>query len=208
MSAGALRMVILGRQGSGKGTQSARVAARYGCVHLSTGDVLRAAVAEGTELGQQAAGIMNSGGLVGDDVMIPLVEERLGKADVVSDGVLLDGFPRTADQASGLVAMLEVLGQALTVVVNLDVAVEEVTQRMMARGREDDTEEAITRRLALYEEETAPLLDWFAARDLLVTVDGRGEENEVFARLEEAIDARLTQSGAAVTRVGRDRPAR
>ena len=185
-------MVILGRQGSGKGTQSLRLAAQYGCVHLSTGDVLRAAVEEGTELGRQAAGIMNAGGLVGDDVMIPLVEERLGKDDIVSGGVLLDGFPRTADQANGLAAMLDALGQTLTLAVNLDVPVAEVTQRMMARGREDDTEEAIARRLELYEAETAPLLDWFAARDLLVTVDGLGEEDEVFARLEEAIDARRT----------------
>ena len=185
-------MVILGRQGSGKGTQSAHIADRYGCVHLSTGDVLRAAVAEGTELGRQAAGIMNEGGLVGADVMIPLVEERLGKDDIVSGGVLLDGFPRTADQANGLAAMLDALGQTLTLAVNLDVPVAEVTQRMMARGREDDTEEAIARRLELYEAETAPLLDWFAARDLLVTVDGLGEEDEVFARLEEAIDARRT----------------
>ena len=185
-------MVILGRQGSGKGTQSLRLAAQYGCVHLSTGDVLRAAVEEGTELGRQAAGIMNEGGLVGDDVMIPLVEERLGKDDIVSGGVLLDGFPRTADQANGLAAMLDALGQTLTLAVNLDVPVAEVTQRMMARGREDDTEEAIARRLELYEAETAPLLDWFAARGLLVTVDGLGEEDEVFARLEEAIDARRT----------------
>lgn len=186
-----LRMVILGRQGSGKGTQSARIAGRYGCVHLSTGDVLRAAVAEGTGLGQQAAGIMNSGGLVGDDIMIPLVQERIGKDDVVTGGVLLDGFPRTADQANGLEAMLAELGQALTVAINLEVPVEEVTQRMMARGREDDTEEAITRRLGLYDQETAPLLDWFDERGLLVTVDGLGEEDDVFARLEEVISSRL-----------------
>lgn len=187
----ALRMVILGRQGSGKGTQSTRIAQAYGCVHLSTGDVLRAAVAEGTELGQQAAGIMNSGGLVGDDIMIPLVEERIGKHDIVDGGVLLDGFPRTADQANGLEAMLAKLGQSLTIAINLDVPVGEVTQRMMARGREDDTEEAIARRLGLYDQETAPLLEWFAERGLLVTVDGLGEEDEVFTRLEEVISSRL-----------------
>ena len=87
--------------------------------------------------------------------------------------------------------MLAKLEQQLTVAINLDVPVEEVTQRMMARGREDDTEEAIARRLGLYDQETAPLLDWFADHDLLVTVDGLGEEDDVFARLEEAIDARL-----------------
>ena len=184
-------MVILGRQGSGKGTQSLRIAEQFGCVHLSTGDVLRAAVDAGTELGQQAAGIMNAGGLVGDDIMIPLVAERLAQDDIMAGGVLLDGFPRTAEQANGLEAMLAELEQQLTVAINLDVHVEEVTQRMMARGREDDTEDAITRRLGLYEEQTAPLLDWFAERGLLATVDGLGEEDEVFARLRGVIDERL-----------------
>ena len=191
MSSSVLRMVILGRQGSGKGTQSLRIAEQFGCVHLSTGDVLRAAVDAGTELGQQAAGIMNAGGLVGDDIMIPLVAERLAQDDIMAGGVLLDGFPRTAEQANGLEAMLAELEQQLTVAINLDVPVEEVTQRMMARGREDDTEDAITRRLGLYEEQTAPLLDWFAERGLLATVDGLGEEDEVFARLRGAIDERL-----------------
>ena len=185
-------MVILGRQGSGKGTQSLRLAAQYGCVHLSTGDVLRAAVEEGTDLGQQAAGIMNAGGLVGDDVMIPLVAERVAKPDIISDGVLLDGFPRTADQARGLEVIFAELGQELTIAINLGVSVEEVTRRMIARGREDDTEEAIARRLTLYEEQTAPLLDWFAERDLLSTVDGLGEEDQVFSRLRDAIDGRMT----------------
>ncbi len=184
-------MVILGRQGSGKGTQSLRIAEAYGCVHLSTGDVLRAAVDAGSELGQQAAGIMNSGGLVGDDIMIPLVAERIAQDDIMSGGVLLDGFPRTAEQANGLEAMLAELDQQLTVAINLDVPVEEVTKRMMARGREDDTEEAIARRLNLYEEQTAPLLDWFAEHGLLATVDGLGEEDEVFSRLREVIDDRL-----------------
>ena len=191
MSSSVLRMVILGRQGSGKGTQSLRIAEQFGCVHLSTGDVLRAAVDAGTELGQQAASIMNAGGLVGDDIMIPLVAERLAQDDIMAGGVLLDGFPRTAEQANGLEAMLAKLEQQLTVAINLDVPVEEVTQRMMARGREDDTEDAITRRLGLYEEQTAPLLDWFAERGLLATVDGLGEEDEVFARLRGVIDERM-----------------
>ena len=152
---------------------------------------MRAAVDAGTELGQQAAGIMNAGGLVGDDIMIPLVAERLAQDDIMSGGVLLDGFPRTAEQAKGLEAMLAKLEQQLTVAINLDVPVEEVTMRMMARGREDDTEEAIARRLSLYEEQTAPLLDWFAERGLLATVDGLGEEDQVFSRLTEAIDGRM-----------------
>jgi len=188
---GALRMAILGRQGSGKGTQSLRIAERYGCVHVSTGDVLRAAVADGTELGRQASAIMESGGLVGDDIMNGIVAERLAQADIVEHGVLLDGFPRTADQADALEQILTDLDHSLTIAVNLEVAVEEVTQRMMARGRSDDTEEAIARRLSLYEEQTAPLLSWFSDRGLLATVDGLGEEDEVFARLQTTINGRL-----------------
>jgi len=184
-------MVILGRQGSGKGTQSVRVAERFGCVHISTGDVLRAAVAEGTDLGRQAQEVMDAGMLVGDDIMNGIVAQRIAKDDISDDGVLLDGFPRTADQAEALEGMLADLGQELTVAINLDVPVEEVTKRMMDRGRSDDTEEAIARRLALYEEQTAPLLDWFSQRDLLVTVDGLGDEQAVFTRLEEAIHSRL-----------------
>jgi adenylate kinase len=183
-----LRMVILGRQGSGKGTQSLRVAESLGCIHVSTGDMLRAAVAEGTPLGREAEAIMESGGLVSDEIMNGIVAERLAKDDIVMSGVMLDGFPRTADQADTLERILADLGQTLTVAINLDVPVEVVTERMLARQREDDTPEAIERRLSLYEEQTAPLLDWFAARDLLVTVDGVGSEEEVFARLTAAID--------------------
>ncbi len=188
----ALRMVILGRQGSGKGTQSLRIAEAYGCAHVSTGDMLRAAMAAGTELGKQAAAIVNSGALVGDDVMNGIVSERLAEDDIVNGGVLLDGFPRTADQADALERMLEDLGQSLTVAINLDVPVEEVTERMLARQREDDTPEAIAQRLALYEDQTAPLLDWFAEHGLLETVDGLGTEAEVFDRLRKTIDNRLS----------------
>ena len=185
-------MVILGRQGSGKGTQSTRIAETFGCVHVSTGDVLRAAVAAGTELGKQAAEIMDAGGLVGDDIMNGIVADRLAEDDIMSGGVLLDGFPRTADQADALERILADLGQSLTIAINLDVPVEEVTQRMMARGRSDDTEEAIARRLGLYEEQTAPLLDWFAERGLLATIDGLGEEDEVFSRLSGAIESAMS----------------
>jgi len=186
MSAGIL--VILGRQGSGKGTQSLRIAERFGVLHLSTGDVLRAAVAASTEIGQIAAEVMASGGLVGDEIMNALVAGRLAESDVMESGVVLDGFPRTADQADALAKIVADLGQELVVAVNLDVPVAEVTTRLMARGREDDTEEAIARRLDLYEEETAPLRGWFDERGLLVTVDGLGSEDEVFARIEEAIE--------------------
>lgn len=183
----ALRLVILGRQGSGKGTQAIRIAETFGCIHVSTGDMLRAAVSAGTELGQQAEAVMNSGGLVGDDIMNGIVAERLAADDIMTNGVLLDGFPRTADQADALERICADQGVALDMAINLDVPVEVVTERMLARRREDDTPDAIERRLALYEEQTAPLLDWFAARDLLTTVDGVGSEDEVFSRLRDTI---------------------
>jgi adenylate kinase len=184
----AKRLVILGRQGSGKGTQAVRIAESFGCVHISTGDMLRAAVSAGTELGKQAEAVMNSGGLVGDDIMNGIVAERLAADDIMTNGVLLDGFPRTSDQADALERIFADQGVALDTAINLDVPVEIVTERMLARRRVDDTPEAIERRLSLYEEQTAPLLDWFGARDLLVAVDGVGSEDEVFARLSEAID--------------------
>ena len=186
-----LRMVVLGRQGSGKGTQSARLVEAYGCVHVSTGDVLRAAVAEGSELGREAEAVIAAGGLVGDEIMNGIVRERLGRADVAAGGVLLDGYPRTADQADALESTLAGLGQTLTAAVNLDVPIEEVKTRMMDRGRSDDTAEAISRRLALYEEQTAPLLEWFRRRGLLVTVDGLGTPDEVFDRLTAVVSDRL-----------------
>jgi len=185
----AIQLVILGRQGSGKGTQSLRISKTYGCIHVSTGDMLRAAVADGTELGKEASIVMEAGGLVSDEIINGIVAERLAKADIAENGVLLDGYPRTADQADKLKSILADLAQPLTLALNLDVPVDEVTKRMVARGRSDDTEEAIRRRLALYEEQTAPLRAWFDARGLLATVDGRGSEEEVFERLQEAIES-------------------
>ena len=182
------RIVVLGRQGAGKGTQCARLVAEYGIIHVSTGDMLRAAVAAGTELGKQAEAIMTSGGLVGDEVMNGIVADRLAEDDILEHGVLLDGFPRTPNQAETLEKIFAGQGVELTAAVNIDVALEEVTARMMARGREDDTEEGIAKRLRLYEEQTAPLLDWFADRNKLVVVNGIGEEDEVFARVAGALD--------------------
>ena len=182
-----LRMVILGRQGSGKGTQSERLVDAFGCVHLSTGEVLRAAVAAGTELGRQAQAVMDAGRLVGDDIMNGIVRDRLAHDDVAERGVLLDGFPRTSDQADALEAILDELGHHLDVAVNIDVPIAEVTARMLDRGRSDDTLEAIERRLELYEEQTAPLRDWFEARGLLATVDGVGTPDEVFGRVADAV---------------------
>jgi adenylate kinase len=188
VSGRALHLVILGRQGSGKGTQCLRLVDHYGTLHVSTGDMLRAAVAEGTELGKKANAIMNDGGLVPDEIMNGVVAERLAKPDIKKRGVLLDGFPRTVVQAE---ALERIVGKGgIDAAINLDVPIAVVTERMLSRGRTDDTPEAIARRLSLYQEQTAPLIAWFDDRGVLVTVDGLGTEDEVFARLRAAIDAR------------------
>jgi adenylate kinase len=182
------RLVIFGRQGAGKGTQCARLVDRYGVVHISTGDMLRGAVAAGTELGRKAKAVMDAGELVGDDIINGIVEERLAEPDARSQGYVLDGYPRTTNQAE---ALLQIVGgpDGLDAVVDLDVPLDIVTARMKSRGREDDTDEAIARRLELYERETRPVLDFFAARDLLVVVDGVGSEDEVSGRLFAEVDA-------------------
>lgn len=177
------RLVILGRQGSGKGTQCAKLVDHYGIPHISTGDMLREAVAEGTEFGLQAKAIMDRGDLVSDDIIVGVVEERLAKPDAAA-GYLLDGFPRTVGQAEALAGIA-----APTAVVNLDVPESLVMERMLLRGRADDTEEAIRRRLDLYEEQTAPLVAYYDGLAILVTVDGVGEIDEVFARVTKAVDA-------------------
>ena len=192
----AVRLVILGRQGSGKGTQAERLVANYGPVHVSTGNMLRAAVAARTELGLQAKALMEVGDLGGDDLINGSVAERLTGSDVVEHGFLLDGYPRTPDQATALEGFLAEVGTPLDAAVNLDVPVDEVTARMVARGRADDTEEAIRRRLDLYESETEPLLAWFAQRGLLDVVDGLADEETVFGRLRSVIDSRLSVGDA------------
>ena len=193
----AVHLVILGRQGSGKGTQAARLVAAYRPIHVSTGDMLRAAVAAGTELGLQARALMDAGDLVGDDLINGIVAERLAQPDVTENGFLLDGYPRTPDQAAAMEVFLAEAGTHLDAAVNLDVPVDEVTARMLARGRADDTEEAIRRRLALYESETAPLLAWFADRGLLDVVDGLGDVDVVFGRLADVIDGRMSVADAS-----------
>ena len=193
----AVHLVILGRQGSGKGTQAARLVEAYSPIHVSTGDMLRTAVAAGTGLGREAGALMDAGDLVGDDLINGIVAERLAQSDVVEHGFLLDGYPRTPDQAAAMEGFLSEAGKTLDGAVNLDVPVDEVTARMMARGRADDTEEAIRRRLDLYESETVPLLAWFADHGLLDVVDGMGDEDVVFGRLSATIDARLSPLDAS-----------
>ena len=182
-----LRLVIFGRQGAGKGTQCIRLVERYGIVHISTGDMLRGAVAAGTEMGLKAKAVMDAGELVGDDIINGIVRERLAQPDAAEHGFVLDGYPRTENQAEALV---DILGEdRLHGAVDLEVPLDVVTERMKARARADDTDDAIARRLELYERETRPVLTWFDDRDLLVRVDGVGSEDEVSARLFDAVDA-------------------
>ena len=189
-----LRMVILGRQGSGKGTQCLRLAELYGVIHISTGDMLRSAVESQSELGKKAKEIMDAGDLVSDEIINAIVSERIEKNDVSENGFVLDGYPRTASQAQALEGELLAKGLKLDLALNLEVPVEEVTQRMLDRSRADDTEEAIKRRLEIYENETTPLLKWFEDRNNLLVVDGLGPEDEVFSRLTDVIDGVIREN--------------
>ena len=182
-----VRLVIFGRQGSGKGTQCARLVEAFGPVHISTGDMLRAAVAEGTEFGRRAQEVMDAGDLVSDEIINGIVAERLALPDVVQNGFLLDGFPRTPAQATALNALLEEAETSLDLAINLDVSIEVVTERMVARGRADDSPEGIAQRLSLYEQETATLFSLFADQGILKIVDGDGTEDEVAARLAHVV---------------------
>ena len=183
-----LRLIFLGPQGSGKGTQASRLARLMGVPHISTGAMLRDAVAEGTELGKKADTIMQAGDLVPDDLVVAMVGERLAQPDAAC-GYILDGFPRNVSQAR---ALDEVLGVPLDGLVQLDVPHEELMKRMLLRaeseGRADDTEEGISRRLAIYWEETAPLSDYYRETGRSVyPVDGFGGIDEVFARVALAL---------------------
>ena len=189
-----LRIVILGRQGSGKGTQCLRLAELYGVIHISTGDMLRSAVESQSELGKKAKEIMDAGDLVSEEIINAIVSERIEKKDVSENGFVLDGYPRTASQAQALEGELLAKGLKLDLALNLEVPVEEVTQRMLDRSRADDTEEAIKRRLEIYENETTPLLKWFEDRNNLLVVDGLGPEDEVFSRLTDVIDGVIREN--------------
>ncbi|MGI9577214.1 MAG: adenylate kinase, partial [Microthrixaceae bacterium] len=213
-----VRLIVFGRQGAGKGTQATKLADRYGIPHISTGDMLRAAVKEGTEFGLKAKEYMDAGQLLPDDVMLGLVSERLAQPDA-APGWLLDGFPRTDGQASDLQGLVPDGG--ITAAVNLEVPEDVVVERISSRRvceecgtiysvadesgqtgrcakcggkvvqRDDDTEEAVRKRLATYNEQTAPLLDWFSQQGLLETVDGEGTPDDVAVRVAAAVETHL-----------------
>jgi adenylate kinase len=214
-----VRLVMLGRQGAGKGTQAVRLGVHYDVPHISTGDMLRAAVAAGTEFGLKAKEVMDGGGLVSDDIMVGVVDERLRQSDAVGRGYILDGFPRTAPQGASLERITA--ERPLLVVINLEVpesvVLDRITKRRVCKTcgriysvdappavgwtcdtdggevvlRADDQEDAVRKRLDLYAAETLPLVPFYAERGLLVEVDGLGSPDEVFARLLGAVESAL-----------------
>lgn len=206
-----MNLVIMGPPGAGKGTAAESIKTRYGLAHISTGDLLRAAVKAGTDLGLKASGYMNAGKLVPDDVVIGLVERRLGEPDTLK-GFMLDGFPRTIPQAEALAIMLEGIGRRLDLVLSIEVEDEEIIKRIAGRlicpscgaiynkdtnppendvckcggtpaRRKDDEPEAVKTRLIAYKAQTEPLIRWYTERGLLVGVEGHGLPAVVFERI-------------------------
>jgi adenylate kinase len=180
--------LLLGIQGSGKGTQAKRIAAEYDSPHVATGDILRKAVEDGTPLGRQVEGILERGELVPDATMIELIRERLTD----SAGFVLDGFPRTMAQAEALDDMLAEIGRPLDVVFVLqvpdDVARERLAKRALEEGRADDTPDAIDTRIATYHRETEPIVEHYRARGSLVPIPGTGTVEEVFRHVQDALE--------------------
>jgi adenylate kinase len=186
-----LDVLLLGVQGSGKGTQAKRIASDYGLAHIATGDILRAAMAAGTPLGQRVKPIYDAGELVPDELMIALIRERLQSGDAKS-GFILDGFPRTMPQADALDEMLAEIDRPLAVVFELqvpvEIAIERLSKRAAEEGRPDDTPDAIAKRIELYHQETEPLVSHYRLAGNLVGIHGDRPENDVFAEIQEALD--------------------
>jgi adenylate kinase len=178
------RLIFVGPPGAGKGTQAKVLADSRHIPHISTGDILREAVAEKTALGVKAQGYMDRGELVPDQLVIDLIRERLGKSDAQS-GWILDGFPRNVAQAEFLDKLLDELSQGCDRVINFDVPDEILVDRMLNRGRKDDNEDTIRRRLEVYREQTAPLIDYYESREKMITVDGDQAMEEVSQALSQ-----------------------
>jgi len=185
-----MRLVLLGAPGSGKGTQAARLREHLQVPHISTGELLRAAVNAGTPLGLQAKAIMAAGNLVSDEIVLGMLEDRFQQSDT-ANGFILDGYPRNLAQASALDALLTRIRQPMDIAVQLDVAtdllVERIAGRAAAEGRADDSPEAVRNRLKVYEELTAPVVDFYRNQGKLAHLDGVGQPDEVFTRIIEAI---------------------
>lgn len=182
-----MRLVLVGPPGAGKGTQAVRLAERLDVPHISTGDLFRANLTRETPLGLAAKRYMDAGELVSDEVTVGMVRERLAEDDAAK-GFILDGFPRTVAQAHALSELLHAAGNELDAVVALEVPEDVLVKRLLSRGRADDSEDVIRRRLEVYHAETAPLIEHY--RDQLVTVDAVGEIEEITERVLGALAAR------------------
>lgn len=188
-----MKLLLIGPPGAGKGTQAAKLSEVFSIPAISTGDIFRENVKNETPLGLEAKSFMDRGAYVPDDLTNKLVRDRLKNPDC-NQGFLLDGYPRTADQVQELDNILDESGTALDAVIQLTADTDEVVKRLAKRaidqGRSDDTEDVIRNRLAVYEEQTAPLISVYASRGLLVMVDGLGEIDQVTARIVEALNAK------------------
>lgn len=179
-----MRVVLLGPPGAGKGTQAQKLSEKLGIPHISTGELFRSNIENGTKLGLEAKRYLDAGDLVPSDLTNQLVDDRLNDADA-ANGFILDGFPRSTEQAKALHAMLDRRGTDIDAVLEFRVSQEELLQRLRSRGRADDTDDVILNRMKVYRDETAPLLEYY--RDELKTVDALGTMDEVFARALQAL---------------------
>lgn len=190
-----MRIVLLGPPGSGKGTQATMLVEQLKLPHISTGALLRNAAKRGTALGLQAKAITDKGELVPDDIMSDMIEERLGRDDV-ANGFILDGYPRNVAQAESLDAMLERLNTPADEAIHIDIDPEQIIKRIAKRakeeGRSDDTEETVRNRMRVYEEQTAPVADYYAERGLLTRVLGNGDKEEVLQRILSVLNLNST----------------
>jgi len=186
-----LNVLLLGPQGAGKGTQAKRISAEYGIPHIASGEILRAEMDAGTELGRRVKDVYDRGDLVSDDLMIELIRNRLEQPDTEA-GFVLDGFPRTTVQAEALESMFNDIGRNFSVTFALQipdgVAFDRLRLRAEVEGRADDTDEAIQRRLDNYHRETEPLIEYYRTRGNLVPIHGNRSENEVFAEIQRALE--------------------
>jgi len=185
-----LGIVMLGAPGAGKGTQAVRIAETHGIPHISTGEMLRGAIAAGSELGQKVKEIVESGALVPDELVVEVIRERLSQPDA-QKGFVLDGFPRTIGQAEALDTLLAELGRPLEIVLELELAEETAVERMLGRaaeqGRADDTPEVIKNRFAVYRRQTEPLSNYYRSTGILVAIDSSPGMDEVFAEIERVL---------------------
>ena len=186
-----MKIIMLGAPGAGKGTQAKQIAAKYSIPHISTGDIFRANIKNGTELGKKAKTYMDQGALVPDELTCDLVMDRIQQDDC-KNGFVLDGFPRTIAQAEALKKMLAERGQDVSVMVDLDVPEEELMVRLIKRGKDsgraDDNEETIKKRLHVYHSQTAPLIDWYKNEKKYQHINGLGTMEGIFADICEAVD--------------------